>query len=86
MCGEIQHTRLSSTEWNQRLFVSSDPLLLIAVLYFSILAGRLPLSQSFIAIFMLTALLNLLTACLPSSLFLALLVFLHKLKLGGFVV
>ncbi len=43
-------------------------------------AVMLPLSQSSIAIFMLTALLNLLTACLPSSHGLGLLVFFfHKL-------
>ncbi len=37
------------------------------------------LSQSSIAVFMLTALLNLLTVCLPSSHGLDILVFLHKL-------
>ncbi len=41
--------------------------------------SMLPLSQSSIAIFMLTALLNLLTACFPSSHSLAILNFLHKL-------
>ncbi len=55
MCGEVQHI----------LQLSSDPFLLLAVFYLSNSAAMLLLSQSSIAIFMLTALLNLLTACHP---------------------
>ncbi len=86
MCGEDQHIRLFGTEWGQRLFVSSDPLLLLAVFYLSNLDAMLLLSLSSIDVFMLTALLNLLTAllnlltaCLPPSLGLAVHIFLHKL-------
>ena len=43
-CGEVQHTQLSWTEWSQRLFVSSDLLLSLAVFYLSNLAAMLPLS------------------------------------------
>ncbi len=49
----------------ERHFVSSAPLLLLAIFYLLNLAAVLLLPQSSIAIFMLTALLNLLTACLP---------------------
>ncbi len=79
MCGEVQHIQLFWTGWSQRLFVSSDPLLLLVVFYLSILASVLLLSQYSIAIFMLTALRNLLTACLPFSHGLAVHAFLHKL-------
>ncbi len=79
MCGEVQHIQLFWTGWSQRLFVSSDPLLLLVVFYLSILAAVLLLSQSSIAISMLTALVNLLTACLPSSYGLAVHVLFRKL-------
>ena len=59
-------TQLSLTEWSLRLFVSSALLLLLIVFYLLNSAAMLPLFLSSIDIFMLTALLNLLTACLPS--------------------
>ncbi len=71
--------RLLWTEWSQRLFILSDPLLLLSVFYLSNLAAVLLLSQSSVAIFMLTALLNLLNECFPSSHGLAVHVFLQKL-------
>ncbi len=65
MCGGAPCTQLSWTEWSLRLFVSS--VLLLSLTIFSLLnsAAKLPLSLSSIVIFTLTALLNLLTACLP---------------------
>ncbi len=64
MYGGAPRTQLSWTEWSLRLFVSS---VLLSLTIFSLLnsAVKLPLFLSSIVIFTLTALLNLLTACLP---------------------
>ncbi len=65
MCGGSPRTQLSWTECSLRLFVLS--VLLLSLTIFSLLnsAAKLLLSISSIVIFTLTALLNLLTACLP---------------------
>merc|ERR1711980_29761 len=55
------------TGWSQKLFVSSTLLLLLTVYNLLKSAAMLLLFLSSIVIFMVTALLNLLTACLPSS-------------------
>ncbi len=66
MCGGAPCTQLSWTEWSLKLFVSS--VLLLSLTVFSLLnsVAMLPLFLSSIVIFTLTALLKLLTACLPS--------------------
>ncbi len=61
------HTQLSWTEWSEKLFVSSTPLLLLTAFCLLISAAVLLHFLSFIIIFMLTVLLNLLTACLHFS-------------------
>ncbi len=73
-------TQLFWKKRSERLFVSSD-LLLLAVFCLSNLTAMLPFSQFSTAISMLTALLSLLTAYLPSSHGLAVHVFLLKLTL-----
>merc|ERR1712035_95523 len=55
------------TDWSQRPFVSSAPLLSLTVSFLLNSTAMLHLFLYFIAICMLTALLNLLTACLPPS-------------------
>ncbi len=65
MYGGTPCAQVSWTEWSLRLFVSS--VLPLSLTVFSLLnsATKLPLSLSSVVIFTLTALLNLLTACLP---------------------
>ena len=60
-------THTAQIGWNQKLFVSSIPLLWLTVFSPFLLVVMLHPLLSFITIFMLTALLILLTACLPSS-------------------
>ncbi len=67
MCGELPLTRPFWIEWSQRFFVSSTALLLLTISLLLVSAVMLQPFLSFTAFFMLTALLNLLTACLPSS-------------------
>merc|ERR1711980_23664 len=59
------------TGWSQKLFVSSTLLLLLNVCHLLKSAAMLLPFLSSIVIFMVTALLNLLTACLPPSVGLA---------------
>ncbi len=60
-------TQLSWTEWSLRLFVSSVLLLSLAIYSLLNSTAKLPLSLSSIVIFILTAILNLQTSCLPPS-------------------
>ena len=67
MFGGVPVTQLCLIGWNRKLFVSSTPLLSLTVFSLFLTAEMLHPFLSFIAIFMVTILLILLTACLPSS-------------------
>merc|ERR1712035_26597 len=67
MCGGAPPIQLFWTEWSQRPFVSSTLLFSLTVSFLLNSAAMLHPFLYIIAIFMLTALLNLLTACLPPS-------------------
>ena len=67
MFGGVPVTQLCLIGWNRKLFVSSTPLLSLTVFSLFLTAEMLHPFLSFIAIFMVTVLLILLTACLPFS-------------------
>ena len=67
MFGEAPLKQLYWTRRNQKLFVLLTPLLWLTVFSLFLIAAMLPLLRSFTAIFMLTALLISLTACVPWS-------------------